>query len=185
MRLFVGIEPVGEARDAILGVWERLSRTISRQGVRFVRPEKLHFTLVFLGDVSEEDVPNLKAVLDRSGSSPPLSLTTGEVGCFPDMHRPRVVWIGFGGEVARLRDLATRILEAARPFAPGLDEKPFAAHITLARISPASKEIGRMLVHLDLNCPAVECPVDSFALIHSKPDGTYEVLHRVSLAPGT
>jgi len=183
MRLFIGIEPAGEAKDAILGVWERLSQAISRQGVRFVRPEKLHVTLAFLGDIAESDLPELKTALERAGSTPPISLTTGLVGCFPDMRRPKVVWMGLGGEVARLRDLAARVADAAKPYAPGFDEKPFAAHLTLARISPPSKEIGRMLAHLDLDFPAAEFPVDCFALINSKPDGTYEVLQRVPLTP--
>jgi len=178
MRLFIGVEPAGEARDAILELRSRLAEAISRQGVRFVRPEKLHVTLAFLGDVDESDLNSLKSDLDRV-AFPSFKLATTDVGCFPDMRRPKVIWIGFEGEVDKLRDLASRVNDAAKPYAQQLDEKPFTSHLTLARVNPGSKEIGRMISRLDLDIPSATMRVDSFALIHSKPDGTYEILQRV------
>jgi len=165
----------------VLEVWERLSGAIARQGVRFVRPEKLHLTLAFLSNVDESNLPSLIAALDDGVCGAPFELHLDGLGCFPDMRRPRVIWVGFGGDTGRVADLAGKVAKAARPFAPELDEKPFAAHVTLARINPGSKEIGRMLGHMDLLIPPAVLPVGGFSLIHSKPDGAYETARRFIL----
>lgn len=182
LRLFVGIELAGPAREAILGIRERLVEVLSRQGVRFVRPEKLHITLAFLGQVDESAVEPLEAALDRLGDARGHTMTTSDLGCFPDMRRPKVIWIGLEGDTSRLVELARCVTEAARPFAPEMDEKPFSAHLTLARINPGSREVGRVLQRIEVSPGRAELPVASFILFLSRPDGTYEALHEVRLS---
>ena len=179
MRLFIGIELSGTAQEEILGIRERLVETITRQGVRFVRPEKLHLTLAFLGQVEVSDLDGLIRAIDQLGPTQAgIHLRVTGLGCFPDARRPKVIWVGVEGDV---QNLATQVVEAAKPFALELDEKPFSAHITLARISPGSKEVGRAIGHIALEPTVGEFTATEFCLCHSKQDGTYEVLHRVRL----
>lgn len=179
VRLFVGIELSGMAKDAILGARGKLVDAISRQGVRFVNPDKLHITLAFLGQVDAEEVAPLKeAFATASLASRPFDVTTADLGCFPDSHRPKVIWIGLGGAVDALVDLSAKVKEVVKPHAPELDDKPFAAHVTLARVSPGSKIIGTIVRHLEIDPEGSEMRVEGFALFHSRPDGTYEVLQR-------
>ena len=181
MRLFVGIEISAAGREAILGVRERLVSLVARQGVRFVNPEKLHLTLAFLGNVDPKDLESLKAALSAVPKVCEVTLDLISIGAFPDMRRPKVVWIGLEGDLRSLAILAGNVTHAAKPFAPQLDEKPFSPHITLARINPGSKEVGRVLAQAHIEPPAAKMVVDSFVLFHSRPDGAYEILHRVAL----
>ncbi len=181
MRLFIGVELLGDAKELILSVRERLMAAIDRQGVRFVRPEKLHVTLAFLGSVDESKVAGLVAALDQFAGTPGMALVTGPIGCFPDMRRPRVIWIGLGGDIDRLATLAAEIASTAKPLSPELGDEPFKPHVTLARINPGSKEVGRVIHQLSLEPAGAALRVDSFTLFHSRPDGTYEKLHEVKL----
>lgn len=181
MRLFVAIPLEDPARSRVLEVREAIAKLIARQGVRFVGPEKLHLTLAFLGDVALEHVGDLTARLDALSALPRLQLELAGIGAFPDLRRPKVIWVGLVGDVASAASLAEAVASAARPLSPQLDEKPFAAHITLARVKPGSKEVGRVLQALNLRIPRESLPVASFSLIHSRPDGIYETLHTVHL----
>lgn len=183
VRLFVGIELSGSAKDMILATRGKLVEAISRQGVRFVNQDKLHVTLAFLGQVDAEAVASLKeALVAASSSTSPFDVTTAELGCFPDSHRPKVIWIGLGGATDALAELSEKVKTAAKSHAPELDEKPFAAHVTLARVSPGSKIVGTIVRHLPIEPGGGEMRVEAFALFHSKPDGTYEVLQRFEFA---
>lgn len=182
MRLFVGIELAGRAREAVLEVHQKLTEVLPKQGVRFVRPEKLHLTLAFLGQVEESSVEQLKEALSGLSELPRFELVTTEVGAFPDMRRPKVLWVGLDGDLSALNTLAAATASAAKPFAPELDEKPFSPHITLARISPGSKEVGRLVHNLRFEeCRAV-LAVESATLFHSAADGSYIPLMRQPLA---
>jgi RNA 2',3'-cyclic 3'-phosphodiesterase len=180
MRLFVAIELSGPAKDTILEARAKLVEFASRQGVRFVKPEKLHLTLAFLGNVDERELGGLKAALDGFRGSGGIALQSSGLGGFPDLRRPKVVWIGMEGDVPKLSKLSEQVQEATRPFAPEQDEKPFSPHITLARVSPGSREVGRLVQHLEIERGA-EMPVNELGLYHSRPDGSYEKLHDVSL----
>jgi 2'-5' RNA ligase len=182
MRLFVGVELVGPSREEILAVREKLVEALSRQGVRFVRPDKIHLTLSFLGDVDEDRLDDLKAALRSAATRTAFEVQVGEIGCFPDPNRPKVIWMGLQGEIEKLELLAAEVTGLAKPFASHHEEKPYSPHITLARISPGSKVVGRLLQaqHLIVN-PAI-FPIDSVTLFQSHPDGSYVVLERIGLA---
>ncbi|HVT13673.1 MAG TPA: RNA 2',3'-cyclic phosphodiesterase [Fimbriimonadaceae bacterium] len=181
MRLFVGIELSGAARQTILAARERLVEEVSRQGVRFVNPEKLHVTLAFLGQVDPDRLPQLMAGLAHVTLAS-FEVRTADLGAFPDIRRPKVIWIGLSGQLEPMAALASKVKDVARPFVPELDEKPFRAHVTLARVSPGSPVVGSILRRLDLDPSGGEMRVEAFSLFHSRPDGAYEVLDSFKLA---
>jgi 2'-5' RNA ligase len=184
VRLFVGIELSGDALEEILRVRSQLIGPLTRQGVRFVRPEKLHLTLAFLGSVEEGNVAPLTTALGEIQSHP-IGLKLSPIGCFPNAQRPKVIWIGIGGDIDALSAVADAVSTASRPFAPDLEETPFSPHITLARISPGSKEVGRLLEREHIVVQPVEFGVAELCLFHSVPDGTYQVLGRSRMTAST
>lgn len=181
MRLFVGIALDGPARESVFEAHGKLVAMLPKQGTRFVRPEKLHLTLAFLGDVPEGDVPKLQAALEPIAKFPALGLETTEIGCFPDAHRPKVIWVGLGGDLAGLEVLALEVSRVTAGFGDHGDDKEFTPHVTLARIKPGSKVIGRLLAASPIEMPASPFPVGRVTLFQSKPDGTYGVLHEIQL----
>jgi len=133
MRLFVALEvpePARrEVRRRIAGLRERLPRA------RWVNPDVLHLTLLFLGEVAPDQVPALAADLRRAFAPyPALPLRLAGGGTFPAGRPARVAWIGVAAppELAPLQAAVTRAARQTIAL-PAHDERPFLPHVTLAR----------------------------------------------------
>lgn len=101
-------------------------------GHRWVEPESLHLTLRFLGHLDPEALARVRAELAGVRGAP-FRLALGQPGGFGPRAAPRVVWIGVEEGVEECARLAAAVETACR--AAGLDpeERPFRAHVTLAR----------------------------------------------------
>jgi 2'-5' RNA ligase len=103
--------------------------------LRWVKPQNLHLTLKFLGDIPEADLPAAGAVIHHvSRNQPPLEMTLQGLGVFPSIKRPRVLWIGFGGQVEALRQLHRKLDERLEPLGCKREKRDLKAHLTIARI---------------------------------------------------
>ena len=180
MRLFIGIEIPVQALEELIEFKKGLAEAIQKQGVRMVADAKLHLTLLFLGEVSSERVDDLISVLG-SLRQETFSLRLSGVGGFPSADRPRVVWTGVDGEIDSLRELQRGIAEAAKDFGDSREESDYTPHVTLARVSPGSRIVGRAIKGLSFESHS-PFQVSQFAIYHSRPDGTYEVISRFPLA---
>jgi 2'-5' RNA ligase len=133
MRLFVALEipePVRrEVRRRVAGLRERLPRA------RWVNPDVLHLTMLFLGEVAPERVAALAERL-RSAFAlfPELPLRLAGGGTFPAGRPARVAWIGVTAP-PELAPLQAAAAQAAREAigVPEPDERPYHPHVTLAR----------------------------------------------------
>ena len=136
LRLFVAIELPAEVRQALLRVQDDLRRA-GADRLRWVRPEGVHLTLKFLGEVAAERVDAVEAAL-RSAIEPfELRLRLATLGGFGGA-RLRVVWVGLEGDVEPLAALAEQIERALTPLGFPRERRPFAAHLTLARVPDAT-----------------------------------------------
>ena len=130
VRLFVSVE---------VSVSETMRSAISEIGsIRNVRPsreDQIHITLSFLGDTPSERIPglvsNLRGTLSGTSS---FGLSLKGVGAFPNVRRPRVVWIGIDDGRDELALLADRVREAVRKSRLRQDDKPFSPHVTVGRV---------------------------------------------------
>ena len=128
-----------------------IQRCLSDHGVRarWVRPESMHLTLKFLGQLPLDKVAAVIATLDQvTDDCPPLQLTAAEVGGFPQRNRPRVLWMGIGGEHDRLRRMQQAIEAGLAPLGWLPEKRPFQGHLTLARAKgrrPLEKGVGDIL----------------------------------------
>lgn len=137
MRLFVAVNFPFEIKKAV-GSFIQDLRKLSAD-LKWVEPENLHLTVQFLGNVSEEQVPDVTEALNRAAAGiAPFSLKLSGVGVFPSRERPRVFWAGAAGDTAPLLKLSRQVRRELKElgFDPG--ENAFSPHLTLARLrSPA------------------------------------------------
>ena len=104
--------------------------------VRWVNPGNVHLTLKFLGNVDAAVIPSLvESVQAAVGGSGSFRLTLGSLGAFPNPARARVVWVGLEGAVDALLDLQRRVEQAATAIGVAEEQRPFAPHLTLGRVS--------------------------------------------------
>ena len=167
MRLFFALWPPREAAAA-LHDWAAGVRRSS--GGRVTRPETIHLTLAFLGDVDESALPSLRSIS-----------ATGERHRFPVEQarywpHNRIVWIGPNETPEPLRVLVEDLRETLRQRKFKTEDRPFQAHVTLIRKAQAPGALPQL--------PDVDWPVREFVLVRSRlaaggPD--YEVLERFAL----
>jgi len=133
LRLFVACELPAEAREALATV-QRLLQERGAEGLRWVRPEGIHLTLKFLGEVQARRLEAIERALTRAVREPfHLSVKLGRLGSFGGSTGLRVVWVGLEGEVEALAGLAAQVERALEPMGFPRERRPFAAHLTLAR----------------------------------------------------
>jgi 2'-5' RNA ligase len=184
MRCFIAVNLPADVRRDLAGATTPLRA--AHLPVRWVAEDGLHLTLRFLGEIGEETAAGITAALIAAAA--PLrrfEVELGGVGAFPDLHRPRVVWIGVEHHPA-LELLANDVAQVVAPFGFAPELRPFRPHITLGR----SRQGARRSAFAPLEGLAAEvswrtiAPVASVDLMQSTlaPSGaTYRVLHRAVL----
>jgi 2'-5' RNA ligase len=134
LRTFIAVE-IGKAiRDRAVALQDELARVASE--VKWVEPENLHITLLFLGEVNDRDLPDIcRSVSDTCGGMEPFPMSIETVGCFPNPRRPRTLWVGVGTgtqELVALHDaLEPPLLELG---CYRREDRPYTPHLTLGRV---------------------------------------------------
>ncbi len=132
VRAFVALRMGAEVEAAIGDLINHLREIPS--GTRWVSRENLHLTLRFLGDSCDR---NLLAALDRhlnwiAARTLPFVLSVRGTGVFPNLNRPRVIWLGLTG--AMLLELAQQVEAAARQAGFAAESRPYSPHLTIGRV---------------------------------------------------
>jgi 2'-5' RNA ligase len=184
VRTFIAIELPSEVRPYLADCQSRLKR--AGGDVRWVRPELIHLTLVFLGDVPADMLGDVEtAVRSAVAGFGPLTLRLGGAGCFPPRGAPRVIWLGVEEPTGRLAALQKSLAQAPAAFAEKAEDRAYAAHLTLGRVrSPRgardlSAAVGAMGGQTGPTFAAAEVTLFRSDLSPQRP--TYTALARVAL----
>jgi 2'-5' RNA ligase len=144
IRTFVAIELSQELKDSLGHLQDQLECQIPERAVRWVRPEGIHLTLRFLGDVPATRIDSIaRAVEIACRGSDRFTVELIGVGCFPNLRRPRVVWVGVHeptGTLTRLHKAVENQL-AGIGFKP--EGRPFRPHLTLGRVQRRVRQSDR------------------------------------------
>jgi len=185
MRLFIAIG-LPDSWKQILAQPESSIAWLGR-GVKWVDPHIMHLTLRFLGDVAENDLPNLEtAISDAVSGSAAFSMRIRGTGVFPSPKRPRVYWAGLEAPPT-LMDLQSRIEQEMSKLGFEKDENPFHPHLTLARIKdPIGKErMTEALLNFRLESEPFTVTEVLLMQSHLSPEGAhYEAVRHFPLSSG-
>jgi 2'-5' RNA ligase len=167
MRLFLAVFPPAGVQRAASGLIEALRRP--GDGLSWVKPGNLHYTLRFLGVVGEDGARRAaEAAAEAAAKSRAFAAALGGLGAFPDPRRARVIWVGMdeGGEalVALARDLDRAL--AKRGF--GAPDKPFSPHLTLGRVREPRRDWTAGLAEPRPVGPAARFTVDRICAVESQ-----------------
>lgn len=159
MRLFVAIELPEEVKHQLAGLRRDMA------GVRWVAPEQLHLTMLFLGDLTEETTQQLSAAFS-SIRIEPFELEIDRTGCFPDTRAPRVLWVGVMPR-PELAILAERLRAATQSCGIVLEKRSFTPHITLARVKQPGAGAASCFLNQIIGNKFPVIHVRQFVLFHS------------------
>lgn len=132
MRTFIAIELDEAVRSR---VWADCRKLIKLSpDSRWVRPESLHLTLSFIGEIADPQIPEIHALLERTAqSTPAFSIHIRGTGIFGPLDAPKVLWVGFDGDITPLRVLQKKIADGLKSMGIPPDFEVFEPHVTLAR----------------------------------------------------
>jgi 2'-5' RNA ligase len=186
LRLFIAVEIPAELQQK---VYKETAKLRSELGslVRWVAVENMHLTLRFLGDVSPSNVEFLMQMLRNEAEAVPcFNIQLTGLGSFPNLRRPRVIYIGIQAPAA-LDTLQRAIESATRRLGYESEERPFSAHLTLGRVKQNATASDQQKIRRALESTRVDllarARVDSVHLFKSdlKPSGS--VYTRLYSAP--
>ena len=129
MRVFTAIDIADEVRARLNDLLVRIKPSAKLQ---WSQVEKLHVTAKFIGEWSEERLPELIACLKEVPRGGPITVSIRGLGWFPNPRNPRVFWAGVEGD-SRLATLAAEIDQRLVHIGVPAETRPFHPHLTLAR----------------------------------------------------
>jgi len=157
MRCFVAVDLAKELKDKVVELQRRIPGD-----VKLVKPENLHFTLKFLGEIDGETHKRVSEIIkDIASSFRPFNIFVKGVGVFPSLNYIRVVWIG--GEVLQVLQNATE-----NALAQMFKKEKSVPHLTIARVrSPKGLDAIKEFVNANESIDIGAMRVDRIKLKNS------------------
>ena len=118
-----------------------LSKIIQIQGklsldsakMKIVERDNIHFTWHFFGDTPPSKIDAIRHEISQLKFEP-IHIEVSGVGAFPNIRRPRVIWVGVTHNIEKLRDLKTKTDTSLKKLGYRIDRKKFIPHATIARV---------------------------------------------------
>ena len=184
IRSFLAIEIMQAILENISKIQDELKKELSL--VKWLKPEDMHLTLLFLGNISLMDVDKINNVLlAPSLSTKPFYIKLKSIGIFPNSLRPRVLWIGVEDRHKNMESLYDDILRPLEKIGFKGEDRKFHPHLTLGRFkSIKGNKILNSYLEKYKNFEFGEELVDKIVLFKSdlRPDGSvYTKLKEISI----
>lgn len=155
MRTFIAIELNNAIKQELAGLQDKFKT--AGADVKWVKPENVHLTLKFLGNIDEEKAGKVKSILDNIASKyKKFQISLFKIGCFPRLEHPRVVWVGIDQGCADIEEIAKNLEEELEGIGFAKEKRPFSAHLTLGRVrSPKGRaELVQKIKALEVHSSA-------------------------------
>ena len=184
LRIFIAVELPQDVKNNLLALQDEMKKTGA--DVKWVKPEDMHLTLVFLGSTPPEKIPavgeNLKKIL--SGFRP-FDIELEGTGSFPESGKPRVIWAGVSGGSEDLARLQKGVEDVTRELGFAGDDRGFTPHLTLGRVrGPGKLEALQAVLEKRKTAKFGTVRITSVEIIKSEPgpEGpVYKLIENISL----
>ena len=156
IRTFIAIELDETINAALTDLQGQLKAEAPRGSVRWVRPEGIHLTLKFLGDVPVNSIGEVEQALTQACAGfSAFSFSVEGLGCFPNPRRPRVVWVGVREESGALKRLQKAVEDGMEKLGFAPEGRRFHAHLTLGRTQRRAssgdvRRLGQLVTETDI-----------------------------------
>jgi len=132
IRTFIAIELPKHVQSGLKNLQEEIKEY--RIKITWTRPENIHLTLKFLGDIKPEMVPSIGRIIETAAREcPSMELSSKAIGFFPSVKRPRVLWTGIYGQTEALAGLYKKLEVGLSALGFPMEPRTFTAHLTLGR----------------------------------------------------
>jgi 2'-5' RNA ligase len=134
IRSFIAVDTAEQVKSELARLLNELKGRTALK-VKWVKPEQMHLTLVFLGEVSPEFIEKAKAQLAIVAKGfKPFQCQLENLGAFPSVQKARVIWAGLKRGEGELKELQAAVASAMAKIGYVPEKRAFTPHLTLARI---------------------------------------------------
>jgi 2'-5' RNA ligase len=135
IRAFIAIDLSPEIHHKLEEVLENYRAQLPKVSVRWVPVKNIHLTLKFLGDVSLSNINILTDMIQADVSNHhQFEISVGGSGAYPNIHQPRVIWVGVEAP-QELSAIHNEIEATTARLGYAREERAFSPHLTLGRVS--------------------------------------------------
>jgi 2'-5' RNA ligase len=168
-RVFCAIEIPQEIREAVAEHISGLRRAAPEAQASWSRPENIHLTLKFLGEISQTRVEQLSQAASRAASnSIPFTIELKQTGCFPTRASPRVLWIGINDPESKLAELHAHLEEECAKEGFAKEARRYHPHLTVARLRKPQGARTLAAAHEELEFTPAQIVVQELHVIRSE-----------------
>jgi len=184
IRSFLAFTVSGDFKEMLERILKDLQNT--KADVKWVKPENIHLTLKFLGDLAEGQLEAVKVVLRQlCPGFRPITTNINAIGAFPDMRHPKVIWAGLQDPHQSIKEIFEVLETSFLKLGIDQEDHPFQSHITLGRVRSSAnlKELIEKMPNISINSKISQV-FDLIVLYKSTltPDGpVYDTLEEFSL----
>lgn len=179
-RVFAALEISEEAKQKISTYIESLRKAFPHLRVGWVKPEKLHLTLKFLGDVDNWELSKLMtAVENTSRQIPSFTLQLADTGVFPKPEKAKVLWIDVKDKTGNLLNLNGVIEDECEKQDFRRESRNFAPHLTIARLRETENSRELIEKHLRKIFQPVVFEVSEIVIFQSILQPTGSVYNKI------
>lgn len=167
MRLFFALELPSEIKTALGALQTEMRQT--RAAIGWTKPENMHLTLRFLGEVEAAALPALKEIcVQTAQQTAPLRLTLNGIGFFPNDRKPIVLWAGLADAANALPALHQALETRLTSLGFAREDKPFRPHLTLGRFKAPDNAQTLVKLAQAYQLPALQFTVTELVLMQSQ-----------------
>jgi len=184
IRTFIAVETSPRVKARASNLIDKLR--VAAAEINWVRPQQMHLTLKFLGDIADTETPDICRVVDEVAASfEPFEITCRGAGAFPNVRDPRTLWIGIEDGAEELQRLQAEIDNALKAkLGYGKEQRGFHPHLTIGRVKrelPGGRgELTQLLekhAHFDADLAIID-EVVTFASFLGRSGPTHDALGR-------
>jgi len=187
MRFFIALEIPDESKAQLERLQEKLKQIIPQ--VRLTDNNKLHLTIVFVGEEPENIKESLiqiikKASLDISR----FEVSPSYIDAFPGLNQPRTLWMAIEGDTDKLFILRERIKDGFEGMGLSIDERRYIPHIAIAKTNESfrlKKDQKIKLQQLTMESKFKPIRISSIKLFESLPQGDFHIHNTLAKIPLT
>lgn len=134
MRFFIALEIPETSRQELALVQQKLQKVIPN--VRLTNNHKLHLTIAFVGERPEKIKGGLiKVITEAASDIPPFQVAPAYIDAFPNLHHPKIFWVGVKGDIDKLFIIRERIKDGLTRLKLPIDERRYIPHIAIAKLN--------------------------------------------------
>lgn len=183
-RLFIAADISDLAREMAAQYIDGLRGEFRDLRVGWERPEKLHITLKFLGDVVDERVRDIINLLRKTARGrQPFHLELARTGVFPSRRNPRIMWLGINDSSGELKKVAERIESGCAELGYKIEKRKFDPHVTIARLREPGRSMDLAEKHFRMNFEPVGFEVCEIVLYESNLQAAGSIYSKLTTVP--